>query len=248
MPYLPTLEDVSPTLARAVLPTYLHHVMDASETLADFALRRLAKNEATRQELVEQIAAQREVCNTPLVAHSEGFDDGHGGTPSSPFSQHTPLSPGARAAKRAADDEKLSDLERALHAANVEASDIETRLRIAEIAAERLRGAPRELRAVSRLLVDVITDLEEYDSGEDEFKNDNTRHGGSVGSASSGRSTTAQSTKYHNTPVDLVTLDLPGFVTNRRGRPRLARQRSRQVSQSRALTSTCSCTCVAGEG
>ena len=193
MPYLPTLEDVSPTLARAVLPTYLHHVMDASETLADFALRRLAKNEATRQELVEHIAAQREVCNTPLVAHSEGFDDGHGGTPSSPFSQHTPLSPGARAAKRAADDEKLSDLERALHAANVEASDIETRLRIAEIAAERLRGAPRELRAVSRLLVDVITDLEEYDSGEDEFKNDNTRHGGSVGSASSGRSTTSAS-------------------------------------------------------
>ena len=48
-------EDPSPTLARAVLPTYLHHVMDASETLADFALRRLAGNETARRELAAQI-------------------------------------------------------------------------------------------------------------------------------------------------------------------------------------------------
>ena len=45
----PSSEDVSVELTRAVLPTYLHHVLDASETLADFALERLAGNETARR-------------------------------------------------------------------------------------------------------------------------------------------------------------------------------------------------------
>ena len=154
----PELEDVSPTLARAVLPTYLHHVADASETLAVFARKGLSKNEAARSELVAQIELQREVCRTPLVVQSDPLGED---TSAAPFSRpHTPLSPGARAAKRAADDEKLGDLEGALREAHREARDIEKRLHIAEGAVGQLRGAPRELRAVVRLLHDVITDLE----------------------------------------------------------------------------------------
>ena len=96
----PELEDVSPTLARAVLPTYLHHVADASETLAVFARKGLSKNEAARSELVAQIELQREVCRTPLVVQSDPLGED---TSAAPFSRpHTPLSPGARATKRAA--------------------------------------------------------------------------------------------------------------------------------------------------
>ena len=185
----PSSEDVSPTLARAVLPTYLHHVMDASETLADFALRRLAGNETARRELKAQIDAQREVCAAP-VSVLKGRPDSAGG----PFARSEALSPGARAARRAADDAKLADLERALRAANAEAGEIEVRLRVAEDAASSLRGAPRELRAVSRLLGDVIADLEACDDDDD----DDCGGGGggafspraprSAGSASSGRS------------------------------------------------------------
>jgi hypothetical protein len=162
----PELEDVSPTLARAVLPTYLHHVADASETLAVFARKGLSKNEAARSELVAQIELQREVCRTPLVVQSDPLGED---TSAAPFSRpHTPLSPGARAAKRAADDEKLGDLEGALREAHREARDIEKRLHIAEGAVGQLRGAPRELRAVVRLLHDVITDLEAGGADEDE--------------------------------------------------------------------------------
>ena len=65
----PSPEDVSPTLARAVLPAYLHHVLDASETLADFALERLAGNETARRELETQIETQRETCAAPVSIH-----------------------------------------------------------------------------------------------------------------------------------------------------------------------------------
>ena len=180
-------EDVSPTLARAVLPMYLHHVMDASETLTDFALRCLAGNETARRELKAQIETHREVCAAP-VSTVKGGPDSAGG----PLARsEATLLPGARAARRAADDAKLADLESALRAANAEAGEIEARLRVAEDAASSLRGAPRELRAVSRLLGDVISDLEAC--GDD----DNDGGGGgafspraphSTGSASSGRS------------------------------------------------------------
>ena len=183
-------EDLSPTLARAVLPTYLHHVMDASETLADFALRRLAGNETARRELAAQIDAQREVCAAP-VSIFKGNTDGSSNV--GPFARSEVLSPGARAAKRAADDAKLADLERALRAANAEAGEIEVRLRVAEDAAASLRGAPRELRAITRLLSDVIADLEAFDDDDDD--DDDEKNDGSVfspraprsaGSASSG--------------------------------------------------------------
>ena len=174
----PSPEDVSPTLARAVLPTYLHHVLDASETLADFALERLAGNETARRELETQIETQRETCAAPVSILKDQ---------PVPFARRDePLSPGARAAKRAADDAKLADLERALRAANAECGEIEVRLRVAEDAAAALRGAPRELRAVSRLLGDVIADLDDDDDDDgDAFP---PRAPRSAGSASSGRS------------------------------------------------------------
>lgn len=177
----PSPEDVSPTLARAVLPTYLHHVLDASETLADFALERLAGNETARRELETQIETQRETCAAPVSILKDQ---------SVPFARRDePLSPGARAAKRAADDAKLADLERALRAAVAECGEIEVRLRVAEDAAAALRGAPRELRAVSRLLGDVIADLEaEASDDDDDGDVMNTRAPRSAGSASSGRS------------------------------------------------------------
>lgn len=177
----PSPEDVSPTLARAVLPAYLHHVLDASETLADFALERLAGNETARRELETQIETQRETCAAPVSILKDQ---------SVPFARRDePLSPGARAAKRAADDAKLADLERALRAAVAECGEIEVRLRVAEDAAAALRGAPRELRAVSRLLGDVIADLEaEASDDDDDGDVMNTRAPRSAGSASSGRS------------------------------------------------------------
>jgi hypothetical protein len=180
----PSPEDVSPTLARAVLPTYLHHVLDASETLADFALERLAGNETARRELETQIETQRETCAAPVSIFKAAPER----LTEKPFARRDePLSPGARAAKRAADDAKLADLERALRAANAEAGEIEVRLRVAEDAAAALRGAPRELRAVSRLLGDVIADLEASDDDDDDDAFP-PRAPRSAGSASSGRS------------------------------------------------------------
>ncbi len=182
-------EDPSPTLARAVLPTYLHHVMDASETLADFALRRLAGNETARRELAAQIDAQREVCAAPVSIFKGHTDSADGSSNVGPFARSEVLSPGARAAKRAADDAKLADLERALRAANAEAGEIEVRLRVAEDAAASLRGAPRELRAITRLLSDVIADLEAFkDDDDDDGGAFSPRAPRSAGSASSGRS------------------------------------------------------------
>ena len=180
----PSPEDVSPTLARAVLPTYLHHVLDASETLADFALERLAGNETARRELETQIETQRETCAAPVSIFKAAPER----LTEKPFARRDePLSPGARAAKRAADDAKLADLERARRAAVAEAGEIEVRLRVAEDAAAALRGAPRELRAVSRLLGDVIADLEASDDDDDDDAFP-PRAPRSAGSASSGRS------------------------------------------------------------
>ena len=108
----PSSEDVSVELTRAVLPTYLHHVLDASETLADFALERLAGNETARRELETQIETQRETCAAPVSIHKAAQEK-----PGGPFARRDEaLSPGARAAKRAADNAKLADLERALRA------------------------------------------------------------------------------------------------------------------------------------
>ena len=181
----PSSEDVSVELTRAVLPTYLHHVLDASETLADFALERLAGNETARRELDAQIDAQRETCAAPVSIHKAAPE-----RPGGPFARRDEaLSPGARAAKRAADNAKLADLERALRAANAEAGEIEVRLRVAEDAAAALRGAPRELRAVTRLLGDVMADLEaEASDDDDDGGAFPPRAPRSAGSASSGRS------------------------------------------------------------
>ena len=160
----PSSEDVSVELTRAVLPTYLHHVLDASETLADFALERLAGNETARRELETQIETQRETCAAPVSIHKAAQEK-----PGGPFARRDEaLSPGARAAKRAADNAKLADLERARRAAVAEAGEIEVRLRVAEDAAAALRGAPRELRAVTRLLGDVMADLEADAASDDD--------------------------------------------------------------------------------
>ena len=182
----PSSEDVSVELTRAVLPTYLHHVLDASETLADFALERLAGNETARRELETQIETQRETCAAPVSIHKAAQEK-----PGGPFARRDEaLSPGARAAKRAADNAKLADLERARRAAVAEAGEIEVRLRVAEDAAAALRGAPRELRAVTRLLGDVMADLE-ADAASDDDDDGGAfppRAPRSAGSASSGRS------------------------------------------------------------
>ena len=148
----PSSEDVSVELTRAVLPTYLHHVLDASETLADFALERLAGNETARRELDAQIDAQRETCAAPVSIHKAAPE-----RPGGPFARRDEaLSPGARAAKRAADNAKLADLERGAAAANAEA---ETGYGSESPRCAAAPGA-QELSAVTRLRGDVMADLE----------------------------------------------------------------------------------------
>ena len=159
----PSSEDVSVELTRAVLPTYLHHVLDASETLAvrarasggerDRAARaRRADRRAEGDVRCARVDTQGGTGKAGRTVRAEGRGA---------FARRA-------AAKRAADNAKLADLERARRAAVAEAGEIEVRLRVAEDAAAALRGAPGELRAVTRLLGDVMADLEADAASDDD--------------------------------------------------------------------------------
>ena len=136
----PSSEDVSVELTRAVLPTYLHHVLDASETLADFALERLAGNETARRELDAQIDAQRETCAAPVSIHKAAPE-----RPGGPFARRDEaLCPRAAPTPPTT---KLADLSGA-RAANAEAGRSGT----APSRRGRRRGAPGAPRERGRSL------------------------------------------------------------------------------------------------